>query len=51
MRLCQRRGNPKTVPFGLMYDTRRKVFWAFDTNSKVYVFRLDPGSADVRPLE
>jgi len=34
-----------------MYDARRKVFWAVDTNSKVFVLRLDPKSADLQLMK
>ena len=35
---------------GLMYDPTRKLVWAVDTNSVVYVLRLDLKTADLRPL-
>ncbi len=38
------------MSLGLMYDAKRKLFWAADTNSQVYVLRLDVKSADVKPL-
>lgn len=41
----------RNVSLGLMYDAGRKCFWAVDTNSQVYVLRLDVKNADVRPLE
>jgi hypothetical protein len=41
----------RNVSLGLMYDARRKLFWAVDTNSKVYALRLDPKTADVQPLK
>ena len=41
----------RNVSLGLMYDVVRKLFWAVDTQSRVYVLRLDPASADVRPLQ
>jgi len=41
----------RNVSLGLMYDAGRKLFWAVDTNSRVYVLRLEPESADVQPLE
>ena len=41
----------RNVSLGLMYDARRKQFWAVDTKSKVYALRLDPRTADLRPLE
>ena len=41
----------RNVSLGLMYDARRRLFWAVDTNSQVYTLRLDPAAADVRPLD
>ena len=41
----------RNVSLGLMYDTTRKLFWAVDTNSRVYVLRLDPKTADPQPLK
>jgi hypothetical protein len=40
----------RNVSLGLMYDGGRKLFWAVDTNSQVYVLRLDPKTADLRAL-
>ncbi|HEX7896765.1 MAG TPA: kelch repeat-containing protein [Planctomycetota bacterium] len=40
----------RNVSLGMMYDAKRKLFWAVDTNSHVYVLRLDPATADLRPL-
>jgi hypothetical protein len=40
----------RNVSLGLMYDAARKIFWAVDTNSQVYVLRLDPKSADLQPM-
>ncbi len=40
----------RNVSLGLMYDAARKLFWAVDTHSQVYVLRLDPATADLRPL-
>ena len=40
----------RNVSLGLMYDKVRKLFWAVDTNSRVYVLRLSPGTADPKPL-
>ncbi len=35
-------GKPgRNVSLGMMYDTRQKLFWAVDTNSKVYVLKLN----------
>ncbi len=36
---------------GLMLDARRKLIWATNTNSQVYVLRLDPKRADMKTLE
>jgi hypothetical protein len=41
----------RNVSLGLMYDAKRKLFWAVDTKSEVFVLRLDPKQADLRPLE
>jgi hypothetical protein len=41
----------RNVSLGLMHDAKRKLFWAVDTHSNVYVLRLDAKTADVRPLE
>jgi hypothetical protein len=41
----------RNVSLGLMYDAKRKLFWAVDTNSQVYVLRLDPKTADLQPLK
>jgi len=40
----------RNVSLGLMYDKVRKLFWAVDTNSKVYAVRLAPETADPKPL-
>jgi hypothetical protein len=40
----------RNVSLGLMYDARRKLFWAVDTHSQVYVLRLDRKTADEREL-
>jgi hypothetical protein len=40
----------RNVSLGLMYDAKRELFWAVDTNSQVYVLRLDPATADLSPL-
>ena len=40
----------RNVSLGLMYDVQRKLFWAVDTNSKVYALRLDRKTADPQPL-
>ena len=36
---------------GLMFDLRRKLIWGTDTNSQVYVLRIDLEQAAVKPLE
>ena len=41
----------RNVSLGLVYDAKRRFFWAVDTNSRVYALRLDPKTADARPLE
>ena len=41
----------RNVSLGMMYDAKRKLFWAVDTNSEAYVLRLDPKQADLKPLE
>ena len=40
----------RNVSLGMMYDAQRKLFWAVDTNSHVYVLRLDPSTADLQPM-
>jgi hypothetical protein len=40
----------RNVSLGMMYDKKRKLFWAVDTNSGVYVLRLSPKTADHKPL-
>jgi len=35
---------------GLMFDSRRELIWGTNTNSQVYVLRLDLDRADVKPL-
>jgi hypothetical protein len=40
----------RNVSLGMMYDKARKLFWAVDTNSGVYVLRLDRKTADAKPL-
>ena len=40
----------RNVSLGLVYDRRRKLFWAVDTNSHIYVLRLTPKTADPQPL-
>ena len=41
----------RNVSLGLMYDAKRKLFWAVDTNSNVSVLRLDVKTADMKALE
>jgi hypothetical protein len=36
---------------GLVFDPRRKLIWGVDTNSQVYVLRLTPDQADLKPLK
>jgi hypothetical protein len=43
--------NGRNVSLGMMYDIKRKLFWAVDTNSNVFVLRLDPKTADLQPLK
>jgi hypothetical protein len=40
----------RNVSLGLMYDPARKRFWAVDTNSQVYVLRLDRKSLTMTDL-
>ena len=40
----------RNVSLGMMYDAKRKMFWAVDTNSRVYALRLNPATAAARPL-
>lgn len=42
--------NGRNVSLGMMYDPKRRLFWAVDTNSRVYVLRLKVAEADLRPL-
>jgi hypothetical protein len=41
----------RNVSLGLMYDAKRKLLWAVDTRSEVFVLRLDPATADQRPMQ
>jgi hypothetical protein len=41
----------RNVSLGLVYDAKRKLFWAVDTNSQVFVLKLDPKTADMQPLK
>jgi hypothetical protein len=40
----------RNVSLGLVYDPKRKRFWAVDARSEAFVLRLDAATADVRPL-
>jgi hypothetical protein len=40
----------RNVSLGMMVDAKRKLYWAVDTNSNVYVLRLDVSAADLKPL-
>ncbi len=40
----------RNVSLGLMYDTKRRLFWAVDTDSQVYVLRLAPAQASPQRL-
>jgi hypothetical protein len=40
----------RNVSLGMMYDAKRRLFWAVDTNSNVYVLRLDAAAADLKPM-
>ncbi|HLY74216.1 MAG TPA: kelch repeat-containing protein, partial [Planctomycetota bacterium] len=40
----------RNVSLGMMVDPKRKLFWAVDTNSNVFVLRLDAATADLKPL-
>mgnify|MGYP000687022874 CR=1 FL=1 len=42
--------NGRNVSLGMIYDAKRRLFWAVDADSRVYVLRLAPDRADVRPL-
>ena len=36
---------------GIMFDPKRKLIWGTDTNSQVFVLRLEKDSAGMRALE
>src|SRR5262249_12089191 len=40
----------RNVSLGVVYDPARKLFWAVDAASRVFVLKLDPATADRRPL-
>lgn len=46
----KKRGTNRNISMGLMYDAKRELIWATDTNSQVYVLRLDAETA-AKPLE
>ncbi len=35
---------------GILFDPERHLIWGTDTNSQIYVLRLDMAKADLRPL-
>ena len=41
----------RNVSLGMMYEPKRKLFLAVDTNSQVYALRLHVETADVQPLK
>lgn len=46
-----RRLFPNGHSAGVMHDPKRKLLWGTDTNSQVYVLKLDAAAADIQPLE
>lgn len=42
--------NGRNVSLGLMYDAKRKLWWAVDAKSQVFVLRLDAVKAEMEPL-
>lgn len=40
----------RNVSLGMVYDPKRKLLWAVDTRSQVFVLRLDASQADLTPL-
>lgn len=42
--------NGRNVSLGLMYDAKRKLWWAVDARSQVFVLKLDAAKADVQAL-
>ena len=42
---------PRGHSCGVMYDARRKLIWGTDTNSSVYVLRLEAKSAELAELK
>jgi hypothetical protein len=45
------RAFPHTRSDGLMFDSGRKLIWGTNTNSQVYVLRLDLHRANMKPLK
>ncbi len=45
------RAFPHTRSDGLMFDPKRNLIWGTDTNSQVYVLRLEPATAGIQPLQ
>jgi hypothetical protein len=41
----------RNVSMGMQFDAKRRLFWAVDTDSRVYVLRLDPATADLKPMQ
>jgi hypothetical protein len=41
----------RNVSLGVVYDAKRKLFFAVDTKSNVFALRLEPQSADAQPLK
>ena len=45
------RGKARNVSLGLMYDANRKLVWAIGQRQDVHAVRIDPKTADMKPLE
>jgi len=41
----------RNVSLGMMYDSKRNLFWAVDTKSNVFVLRLKPAEAQLKAME
>jgi hypothetical protein len=41
----------RNVSLGIVYDAKRKLFWAVDTHGYIYVMKFDPASADIQSLK
>ncbi|MGE3805258.1 MAG: kelch repeat-containing protein [Gemmataceae bacterium] len=41
----------RNVSLGMMYDAKRKLFWAVDTNGHVFALKFDPKNADPQPMK